>query len=162
LTTVVTDFVCVADRALELGCQPPSSIAVLPENFATATTRKELLFGSEAATIKKVLKAGDLPVDDLTPSGERFASIHNKHFEWAPLLFISGALVSGNPHAVSVALGVISNYATDFFKGMPGKVVRLSVVVERRSDRVCKKLTYEGDVAGLSSIANAIRDIANE
>jgi hypothetical protein len=157
----VTDYVRVVDRASELGCTIPTGLAILPENFPLAPTRQHLLFGSEAATIRKLFRNNNFPVDDLLPANERAGSIHNKHFEWAPLLLISSALLSENPHAISVALGIISNYATEFFKGLPGHKVKLNIVVEKKN-RDCKMLKYEGDVAGLKSLPEIIRRIGDE
>ena len=162
MTVIVTDYASVADHAAELGCVVPTGIAILPENFADATVRSDLLYGSEAATVRKLFRNSHFPIDDILPPGERVPAIHNKHFEWAPLIFISAALLSHDPNAVSVALGIVSNYATDFFKGMPNKKVKLTVVVEKKKDRSCKKVDYEGDVAGLASLAKIVREISDE
>jgi hypothetical protein len=157
----VTEYVRVTDRASELGCLIPTRLAILPENFPRVAARQDLLFGSEAATMRKLFRNNNFPLDDILPADERVGSIHNKHFEWAPLLFISFALLSENPHAVSVALGIISNYATEFFKGLPGHKVKLNVVIEKKN-RDCKMLSYEGDVAGLNSLPEIIRRLGNE
>jgi len=162
MTITVTDYVSVADRIAELGCNVPSGIAILPDNFPKAATRQDLLFGSEASTIRKLFKNNNFPIDDLLPVGERVGAIHNKHFEWAPLLFISVGLLSNDPNAVTVALGIIANYATDFFKGMSGKNVKLNVVVEKKKDHTCKMISYEGDISGLSTLSNVIRRISDE
>jgi hypothetical protein len=159
MTTTITDYIRVADKASELGCKIPTGIAILPENFSTAVDRQHLLLGSQAATIQKLFRNNNFPMDDLLPAEERAPSIHNKHFEWAPLLFISAGLLSSDPNAVSVALGIISNYATDFFKGMPSKKIKLNIVVEKKKDRACKQLSYEGDIAGLASLPEIIRGI---
>lgn len=162
MTTKISDYVQVTDRAKKLGCATPTGIAVLPENFESAADRSTLLFGSQAATIRKLLEKGGLPVANLLPSGERVPAVHNKHFEWAPAIFVSAALLSENPSAVSVALGVISNYATDFFRGMPSRKVKFTVVVERKKDKLCKKIDYEGDVSGLASLADILRQVGDE
>jgi len=60
-------------------------------------------------------------------------------------------------------LSVLSNYITDFFKGVPGqKTVKLDIVVERNGDMSCKKISYEGDVNGLILFVDVIRQISNE
>jgi len=65
--------------------------------------------------------------------------------------------------AVSIALNVIGNYLTEFFRGIPGKKrVRLNIVVEKKRDRTCKKISYDGDVQGLNSLADIIKEISNE
>lgn len=162
MTITVTDFINVKDRVIELGCKMPVGIAVLPENFGTAGTRQELLDQAEAATLRTLFRNNGFPLDSFLPAEERISSRHNKHFEWAPLLFISGAILSSDPSAVSIALGIISNYATDFFKGLPNKKVKFSIVVEKNAERVSKKIDYEGDVAGLASLEGAIRRIVDE
>jgi hypothetical protein len=101
-------------------------------------------------------------LDDFLPTSEKPGFIHNKNHDWAAFIFISSALISSNPAAVSVALGVISNYLTDMFKGTPDKKIRLDIAVERKGDRVSKKLTYEGDAAGLDHIADSILRIGDE
>lgn len=161
MATEIVDYVHVSDRASQLGCLVPAGIAILPENFEGVASRGELLFGSEAATIRKLFRNNNFPVDHLLPAGERVAAIHNKHFEWAPLIFISAALISENPNAVSVALGIVSN-ATDFFKGMTSKKVKLSIVVEKKKNGNCKKMTYEGDIEGIRLLADSIRKMSNE
>jgi hypothetical protein len=104
MTTTVTDFIRVADRASELGCAVPTGIAILPQNFATVAASQDFLFSPEATTIRKLLMSGNIQLDTILPSDSRPAYLHNKHFEWvAPLLFISATLLTENPHAVSVA-----------------------------------------------------------
>jgi hypothetical protein len=162
MTITIDEYISVVDQAAKLGCPVPSSIAVLPENFETAASYAEFKFISEAATVKKVFRRSNFPIDDLLPTGERAAFIHNKHFEWAALLFISSALISSDPNAVSVALGIISNYATDFFKGLPSKNIKLDIVVEKKKDRTCKRISYEGNIEGLKSLSETIRSISND
>lgn len=162
MTITESEYLSVADRAAELGCPMPTGFAVMPQNFDTATSRNKLLFRSEAATIRKLFRLSATPFENFLPGDERVPSIHNKSFDWAPLLFVSAALMSSDPNAISVALGVISNYLTDFFRGIHNPKVKLNVVVERKKDRTCKKLSYEGDVAGLLSLVDAIRKINDE
>jgi hypothetical protein len=103
-----------------------------------------------------------LPLEDFLPSGERPRFVHNKSHDWAAFIFVSAALLANDPSAVTVALGIISNYLTDIFKGTPDKKIKLDVAVERRGDHICKKLTYEGDAAGLAQIADTVLRIADE
>ena len=140
----------------------PTGLAIMPENFETAATRRDLIVRAEGSTIRKLLRNQQLPLDDFLPSGERARFVHNKSHDWAAFIFISGALLSSNPSAVSLALGIISNYLTDIFKGTPDKKIKLDIAVERKGDHVCKKLTYEGDALGLAEIADTILRISDE
>lgn len=157
-----SDYACVADRAASLGCSMPDGWAALPENFDTAASRQELVTRGEASTVRTLFRNHDVPSGSFMPSSERTGFIHNKSFDWAALLFVSASIISNDPNLMPVALGVISNYLTDLFKGIPSKRVRLSIVVERKGNKTCKKITYEGDVAGLKTIAPALRRIADE
>jgi hypothetical protein len=68
-----------------------------------------------------------------------------------------------NQAAVSVALNVLSGYILDFLKGMPGtKTVKLDIVVEKSGNRSCKKISYEGDVIGLNTLPDIIRQVSDE
>ncbi len=59
--------------------------------------------------------------------------------------------------------GVISNYATDFFKGMSGEnQVQIDIVVERTKSKVCKKVTYKGPPEGLKDLPEVIRAASDE
>ncbi len=65
--------------------------------------------------------------------------------------------------AVGIALNILSNYITDYLKGIAGqKKIKLEVVIERHPDYSCKKLIYEGDISGLYNLASTIEKLANE
>jgi hypothetical protein len=163
-TTTVTEYVRVDQRLADLGCLFPASIAVLPQNFDTVSSRTEFLFRSEAATVRALFRNSNIPLGNILPAAERAPYIHNNSFEWlAPTIFVSAAALSEHPLAVSVALNVIGNYLTDFFRGIAGrKTVKFDIVVERKKDRVCRRINYEGDVDGLSSLADIIKRAADE
>jgi len=66
---------------------------------------------------------------------------------------VGALLLSQNPHLLSLALNVIANYATDFFKGLPGRnKVVLDVVVEDKTQKRSKKIHYDGAIDGLKEI----------
>lgn len=65
-----------------------------------------------------------------------------------------------NQEVVSVALNVLSNYITDFFKGVTGtKIVKLDIIVEKNGDTTCKKISYEGDAEGIKSLVDVVRKL---
>jgi hypothetical protein len=41
------EYICVADRAAELGCHVPTGLAIMPKNFDTAATRQEFIVRGE-------------------------------------------------------------------------------------------------------------------
>src|SRR5580658_9185981 len=103
MTVSEAEYICVADRATALGCSMPTGWAIMPENFDTAATRRDLIVRGEGSTIRTLFRNNQLPLDDFLPNGERPRFIHNKSHDWAAFIFVSGALISSNPSAVSVA-----------------------------------------------------------
>lgn len=162
MPTTEHDYINVVERAAQLGCHLPSGFAIVPDNFATAPSRQELLMRGEGSTIRTLFRNHDMPLEDFLPKGERPRFVHNKSHDWAAFIFVSAALLSENPALVSLALNVIANYLTDSFKGLPSKKIKLDIAVERKGNSVSKRLTYEGDVAGLKEIADTVLRIGNE
>ena len=155
------DFVNVEDTAKALGCNIPTGIAVLPRNFETAESKSELLHESNTPTIRVLFRNNGISETPLECEGEKFLQISEKAFEaWiAPTIFVSCALFSQNPHIVSVALGVISNYLTDWFRGIPGKRnANLDIVVETKK-KSYKRIHYEGPVSGLEELTQVVHEV---
>ncbi|WP_164922588.1 hypothetical protein [Rhodospirillum rubrum] len=160
MSVTVADFVNVAEQAIALGCPALEKIAVLPENFATVRTAADFLQRSEADTVRKLFRLENVPTDDSKPFKAPY--IQNNGFEWVgPLIFIGAGVISDNANYVSVSLNLISNFLYDFFKTSQGKnTVKLNIVVEKQSNKNCKLITYEGDVAGMSSLPDIIREVS--
>jgi len=161
MTSSVTQYINVANKMAELGCQNPSSgIALLPVNFAEASSATELLQASDTATVRKLLKEAGVPLDEILERSQRPPYIKNKSVDWvAPILFLSAAFYSQNSLAVSVALSVIGNYATDLLKaaGRREEHVRLEIVVETEETKTFKKVSYNGPADGIKDLAETIR-----
>ena len=164
MTIELFDFADVEERARTLGCQIPAGIALLPRNFEQAESKDDFLHESSAPTIRILFRSNGIEETPLEGEGERFPQISEKAFrEWlGPTLFCGAALLSQNPEIISVALGVISNYLTDWFKGIPGeKNAKLNIVVETRK-RTCKRIHYEGPVSGLQELPKIVREISSD
>lgn len=164
MTINVSDYINVRERVLEFGCMEPDGIALLPINFDTATSIADLRHLSEGATVKTLLRSANIPQSDILPADKRPPYIQNNGIEWiGPTLFVSAALISSNPHLVSISLGVIADYLTDFYRGMSGdEKISLEFVVEKSDKKTCKKLSYQGTVDGLTELADVIRTITDE
>ena len=119
MSIAITVDADIAERMHELGCPyPRTGIALLPINFVNASSATDLRQASDTATVKKLLKEAEVPIDDLFVPTKRPIYIKNKSAEWAaPIVFVSAAFYSQNPAAVSLALNVIGNYTTDFAEG---------------------------------------------
>ena len=153
-------------RFQDLGCIQPQGIALLPTNLDSADSIGNFRQAPEAATVAKLLTQAGLPPSDLWTREERPGYIQNNAFEWiAPTLFISAALLYENPACVAVALGVISNYVTDFLPGIPGdknNKVKLEVVAEPTEGGVCKRVRYEGPADQLNTLTEIVRSVLRE
>jgi hypothetical protein len=121
MPTTITNFVSVRQRAADLGCSAPQTMTILPSNFAAAPTAADFLRASEAATVRTLFRINSIPVEELLAAGDFPNYVEHNDFEWVvPTLFIPAALLSQNPELVSLALGVLANYITDFLRGRPG------------------------------------------
>jgi len=72
-------------------------------------------------------------------------------------------LLSQNPHLMTIALNVISNYLTEWFRGIPrdGRKVKLRIITETKSG-LYKEIEYEGPPDGLKDLPEVIREVHNE
>ncbi len=67
-----------------------------------------------------------------------------------PAIFLGASYLSGNPHLVNVALGVLANYVTHYFRGKTGhNRVRCTVIVEKTEKKTTKKIEYDGTGRGV-------------
>lgn len=102
----VSKSTSVRERLSEIGCDyRGSGLLLLPVNFQTAKTYDELKEASEAVTIRKLLRAAQVPLDELGDVKQRLPAIKNKHFQFAgPILFVSYSLYSQNPDLVAAGV----------------------------------------------------------
>lgn len=157
----ITDYVDVRKRALELGCNEPRELCILPRNFDTAKSRDELIHESSTPTVRVLWKQAGIQETKTEKEGEKFPQISEKQFiGWiGPTIFVGASLLSQNPNVISIALGVISNYLTDWFKGTVGdKRVRLDIVVEMEGNKY-KRVHYEGNVDGLKELPKILHEV---
>jgi len=156
------DYSSVADRCDALGVRRPTGIAMLPRNLATADAGDELLAEASDAAVRVLWRQAEIEEDRLDSPEAPFPHVSEHHADWiGPTVFLSSALLSESPALVSVALGVIANYVTDLFKGVPGRhTARLQVVVER-SNGDCVQVTYNGPATEIGEILDAVGDLTS-
>jgi hypothetical protein len=80
-----------------------------------------------------------------------------------PAILFSAAAISQNPEIVSITLGVISNYLTDRFRGVPKqeRTARLKMVQETKEGSY-KIFDYDGPAENLGQIKDAMDRFYNE
>lgn len=160
----IHDYPSVSERAKALGLIPPTGLAILPENLTGAATASEFQFADGTATVRALFRGDGIDHQLLTVTGERPEHLVLKNASWyGPTLFIAAALVTENPQLVSMALSVIANYLTDFFKGTGrAATAKLQVVVEKGPNGTCKRLSYEGDISGIPELRDAVQAMLDE
>lgn len=158
------DFVNVEEKAKILGCSIPVGLALLPRNFEDAEFKEDLVHEDSVPTVRILFRLNGVTETSLERDGEKYPQISEKAFEgWiGPTIFVSFALLSQNPHILSIALGVISNYLTDIFRGIPHQnKVSLNIVVETTKKKTYKRIHYEGPVSGMGQLPNIIREVSS-
>lgn len=160
----VSEFINVEEQALKLNCNIPTGLAILPRNFEVAKTKDELLHDGSAATLRILLRETGIPETRIEKSGDKFPCIKESAITWiVPIIFIGAAVISENPHIVSITLGIISNYLSDFFKGtFGGKRVKFDFILEEEKDTRYIKISYDGDLEGLPELKKFIEVKINE
>jgi hypothetical protein len=155
MSFTISDYCDVPAKAQALGLNVPDGLALLPRNFVDATSINELLHESAVQTVRILFRQNEIPETRLERKGQKIPCIKENEFALIlPALFVGGLLLTQNLHLLSIALNVIANYATDFFKGIPRrKKVVLDVIVEDKTGRRSKKIHYEGEAEGLKEIA---------
>lgn len=155
--TNIEDYLNVDERARALGMSAPVSLAFLPRNFEDAESAEALVHESSVSTLRILFRRHQIEESRLEPNGTRLPLIQKNGFELIlPTLFVATAILSENPGIVNVALGIIANYATDFFKGIPGsKSVRFSIVTKDGKDR-SKRIKYCGDPEGIKELTKLV------
>jgi hypothetical protein len=159
-----SSFANVSEKAAALGCNIPTSITILPRNFDVANVKSELIHERDTPTVRILWRQAGIIETPLEDARERFPRISEHGLvEWiSPAIFISAVWASQNPEAMSVALGVISNYLTDLFKGTAiTPRTRLDIVVQKKNGE-CRKIEYRGDVAGLEKLPKIIKEAISD
>jgi hypothetical protein len=161
MTVELSPFFDVRHRASELGCAIPDGLALLPRNFATAETRGGLIHDAEGLSVRAAWRSEGIAEARLKPDGELWPAAQENAADWiGPTIFLGSSLWVSNPALVSVALGVVSNYVTDLFRGRPPAECRasLSLVIEDESGET-RRLDYHGSPAGIAELPNVIKEM---
>jgi hypothetical protein len=157
----VSSYVDVTLRAAELGCRAPSGIALLPRNFESAERRDELVHDAAGLSVRAAWRSEGIEESRLEPEGELWPATQQDAAEWlGPVIFVTGSFLSNNPDAINVALGVVANYVTDFFRGTPvdRQRAKLTVVVETE-DGQSRRVDYQGPPEGIRDLPGVIREL---
>lgn len=155
------DYVCVSERAAEIGCALPE-IAIMPDNFAVARSPRELRIRREALALREVLEHSSFPLGTFCHAAEHTTYSEEDFVHWEASLFVSAAILKREPYAVPLALSIIRHHLAEYLSDDQERPIRLAMVVERNGDRACRKVVYEGNIAGLRTLAERVSAIAEQ
>lgn len=161
MSIIETGYVSVRDHGAEIGCSIPE-VAIMPDNFATARSQGELRIRREGIALRSVLEGASFPLGTFCHAAEHASFGEEDFTHWEASLFFSATVLRREPYAVGVALSIIKSHLADYFLAEPARSIRLALILEGGSDRACRRLVYEGDIAGLPSLARRVRELASE
>ena len=135
----LSNFINLDKKFLELQINNNNAICILPENIEDVQSLSEFVYTENAVTLRKLFKKNNVAIEMLDNT-EVFRQ--RRSVDWyAPTLFISFSLLTENSTLISVALNILSNYVTNFFKGTFGKKnVKFDIVVETSPKKTYKKI----------------------
>jgi hypothetical protein len=88
----------------------------------------------------------------------KYPVISHHVLQWiGPVILFSAAAISQNPEIVSITLDIISNYLTDWFRGVPKqeRTARLRMV-QKTKEGIYKIFDYDGPAENLGPIKDAM------
>ena len=161
MTIKVTNYIDVSAKALELGLNVPTGLAILPTNFESARSKDELIDEELIPTIRSLWRQAGLSETRL--ENEDFpVEIRRSLDITLPTIFVGISLLTQNPNLVAIAINIISNYLTDFFKGiLDNHKIKLDTIVQKTENQFCC-VHYEGDKEGLTELPAIIEAMYND
>lgn len=131
-------------------------IIILPYNYEA---NEKYTYNSTSISFHKYAKS-KLDIKYFT---EPEILVEQRSGDWfAPILFVSSVAMTQNPEMISIALSVIANYVTDFFKGKDSPNIQLKVIHKETKTSKLTEIYYEGKLEGLSILKETIELIAQK
>jgi hypothetical protein len=164
MSVTISNYPNVRDRTTALQMALSSELAILPRGFADGSGPGGLAHEPDASTVRKLLSAGGLEVQQLEPMAGRLPAVVQHSADWlSPTIFVGSMLLSQNPYAIQVALNIISTYLVDALRGAGRSgLVKVNVVVEQSDRRSCRLLTFEGPASSLSDLERVIHSLQEQ
>jgi hypothetical protein len=149
----ITELGATEDDAFAHASQ---SILLVPLNWESSDT--EPVYAVSTESVLKLFAQQGIPSQTLSPLTAETKLKDERAMDWvAPTLFVSSLLLSQNPMAVSLALNVMGNYATELFKGLKkDPIVKLTIVHMHERGKTSRKIHYEGVASGLPSLVEIL------
>jgi len=132
-------------------------VTLFPVNYYESEDRYQ--YSSTAISFWKY--ANKKMVIDILTEPENL--LEQRSGEWyGPEILLTSSLIIQNPQVISILCGVLSNYLTDFFKGMSKPKVRLRVLYKETKNSKTSEISYEGDISGIDKLETSIIKIVDQ
>lgn len=154
MNTTITDYIDVRSKLIDNGWSLQDDFALIPSNLSSDS---EYYYENSAKTVKTLFRNNNIEFSSIEDSKIGYRQLNA--FEWiGPTLFIGFTVWSQNPNLISISCGIISNYLTDFFKGIAGKKsVKMEIVIEVEKNKKYKKISFEGPPESLKDLPEIIK-----
>lgn len=148
---------------IDFKCNLSNKFVFLPENIESANSNDEYIFTDTLTDLNKIFRSKNIEFEIFGGNSGLQRSRKSADL-YLPAILISYAVLSENANLISVALNLISNYVTDFFKGSKNsKKVNLEIYVEteetKKTKKIIKKITYQANSEGLKELPEILKSI---
>ncbi|SFS24133.1 hypothetical protein [Pseudomonas sp. NFACC42-2] len=159
MSILVNDHISISEKLKSFGLALPNGLTIIPSNLATANSLNELRQQVESDTVRTLLRQNNITYYELFEEEDQPPYLQQYSFEWyGPTLIISAGLLTQDPNALSITLGLITNYLYDLFKGSKGGKASLDVIYQNK-DGSCKEIHYSGPHEGLPQIYDIVKEL---
>jgi hypothetical protein len=158
MNTTIEEF-DISETLKKLNLELPIGLAFIPENIEKVGAVSDFIFPEPLTQINKVFRINNIDVAILGDNASNLRSRKSADL-YLPSIYIGISLLTQNSAVVSVALSVLANYVTDFFKGsFSSKTVSLDIYVETKGNKKVKKINYKGSADGLKNLEDLIKKL---
>jgi hypothetical protein len=154
------DYIDVAARARELGCRVPTGIALLPGNFATATSAAEFRYHEIASEVRSAWRR--IGLKDTGPHQklrQRVVVASDASDQQVPLAVFFGLGLVGDSKAVLLALSTVATILVADPCSANAREIRFDAIVERPGSGGYTCLEYHGQPRELIALAKPVREV---
>lgn len=142
-----------------LGVQ--NEITILPTYIQNSSGKS--IYTKETISFIKYLNQNKLRTGLSETNPENFLYQDNKSIDWiSPIIFIGNAIIT-NPDGIKLLIDTISYYVSEKLEHIQNSKAKCTFIYEdRNSPSSYKKITYEGDIAGLKDVNDIVSSMKNE
>ena len=136
-----------------------SDLFFIPENLAQVENSNEFIYSDTTTDLNKTLKKDGLKINFLTDDKPLLRS--RKNAEWfGPSILVGYTILTQNPQLIDLTMSILSSYLYDLFKGVGGtKKVKFDIIIESKSKKNYKQISYEGNIEGIKELNNVIKTL---